>query len=423
MKTKEFKTPFDYKRMSKKMLNEFNSIFSDYTDRRNLRISRKYSSDYNFYIDGDAFKILSAVGGQGKHDTCYNLYKTMFYENSSCFRSYAFDGWDTDCTLAHGKRVQNTFRKIFNDIMVESMYDSCVNYGMDFTYNRVYLVEDTLKYCLEGVMGISFHKYMSPIDYNNFKVCDEDGKYISFSYKGSEVKMKSGKAIRKILKVIERTCDDEQLKIMVNRLSSKFEGFQLRVVEGDDIIKYYNGDNYDDVYDLGSLGSSCMRNEECGDDGYFEIYKDNCKMLILINDDKDTILGRAILWRAEDRSTGDFVNVMDRIYSSEKVYQQFFDWALANDYYRKRYQSYDNSTGFISPRGMEEEMDFEIKISLDDYSYLPYMDTFAWGDSRVIRNDECFGKYTARDTSGGLEGRDDDNYDNYDDDDDYNEKW
>ena len=174
-----------------------------------------------------------------------------------------------------------------------------------------------------------------------------------------------------------------------------------------------------------------MRGGDAQDGNFFQIYKDNAKMLILHNEETDLIIGRAILWddvkylgsdnEDEKLTTGCSTLVMDRIYADESVYSIFKDWALENGYYRKRYQSYSNETLFRSPVTKDEiELAFSMDINLNEYSAVPYMDTFAWGDDGTVENEEGFGLYSARGTEGYLEGGDNDNsecWDECDDDD------
>ena len=56
-------------------------------------------------------------------------------------------------------------------------------------------------------------------------------------------------------------------------------------------------------------------------------------------------------------------------------------------------------------------------INLNEYNFVPYMDTFAWGDNDQVRNEEGFGFYAARSTEGYLEGGDNEDRDDYYDED------
>ena len=53
------------------------------------------------------------------------------------------------------------------------------------------------------------------------------------------------------------------------------------------------------------------------------------------------------------------------------------------------------------------------------------MDTFAWGDSEVVRNNDGYGWYSARSTEGILEGGDNESSydDDYDEDEDDDSGW
>lgn len=62
------------------------------------------------------------------------------------------------------------------------------------------------------------------------------------------------------------------------------------IVEGEDIIHWYNG-NYNEYG--ATLSNSCMRYDECGE--YLRVYADTCKMLVLFNKERDLICGRALL--------------------------------------------------------------------------------------------------------------------------------
>lgn len=311
-------------------------------------------------------------------------------------------------------------RVFIHDFFLEDKFTTKTYYDVDLdrsgyqysiTYHKEQLVLCEL---VDEITNVTYFKskcnYVHPNDYHSFNVCEDDPKMGQFSYRGRVTKLKLGKCIRKLFKISNEHITDEEVKRIVNRFSGVFDGYELKVVEGDDIDKYYLYSNYSLEYPNGSLGSSCMRYQKCIDEDFFKIYKDNCKMLVLLNEETDLILGRAILWEASDEHREDFL-VMDRIYGSEKAYILFFDWAKKNGYYRKKYQSHDSTDEFINPDGLLIYKEFLIDISLNDYRKVPYMDTFAWGDNDQISNIYDYGYYSARDTEGGLDGRyDDDNY-------------
>jgi len=270
-----------------------------------------------------------------------------------------------------------------------------------------------------------FEKSVRITDPHDFSFNKTD-KMLTYMQGTNTVSVRPGKGLKKFLKMAcptdEYMQEDETIKQMATILTTTLEKFTLHVVDGEDIDKYYLGKNYSKLVDTGSLGNSCMRYRECVDDNYFEIYKDHCKMLILLDEETDTIASRALLWddlyvtysSDDDRvKRGGTVNIMDRIYGSEDAYVVMKKWARENGYLYKRYQTYDNESTFVDANKDKIELTCEMDICLTDYSRLPYMDTFAWGDSGSIRNDYGWGHYSARDTEGGLEGEDED----------YDEEW
>lgn len=171
----------------------------------------------------------------------------------------------------------------------------------------------------------------------------------------------------------------------VEEFSNLFNSFAVvkplnfRVVEGEDIRKYYKYSNY--AEERGSLGNSCMKYENC--QGLFNIYTENTdhiKMLILLND-SDRIMGRALLWNFDNK-------VMDRIYtiSDEEYAAHFKKWADDNGYIYKTEQNWGNTINF-NVGGENKELKLSFKLPNTSMSKYPYMDTFKFlDDNGVIHN-------------------------------------
>ena len=155
------------------------------------------------------------------------------------------------------------------------------------------------------------------------------------------------------------------------RAFSDQKEFDLSVVKGRDIVKYYHQDTY---AGSGSLGNSCMKYDRCSK--FLEIYSDNniVSMLIMKNDDGG-LLGRALLWEVGDQK------IMDRIYTiNDEDYQYYFmKWADNNGFIYKKRQNWANTLQFVS-NGKDIESEIEIQLGKWDYSYYPYLDTFKWLD-------------------------------------------
>lgn len=157
--------------------------------------------------------------------------------------------------------------------------------------------------------------------------------------------------------------------IKSNTLSGKFK---FSIVHGSSIKYYYSEESYRSN-ESGSLGASCMRHESCSD--FFNIYIQNgIKMLIML-DNNDMLLGRALLWETETHK------IMDRIYTycDEEYSHHFKTWANANGYLYKREQKWNNTMEFIS-NGKHETIKTRIKLDSCKYSHYPYLDTFKWLD-------------------------------------------
>lgn len=171
----------------------------------------------------------------------------------------------------------------------------------------------------------------------------------------------------------------------VEEFSNLFNSFAVvkplnfKVVEGEDIRKYYKHSNY--AEERGSLGNSCMKYENC--QSLFNIYTENTdhiKMLILLND-CDKVMGRALLWNFDDK-------VMDRIYtiSDEEYAAHFKKWADDNGYIYKTEQNWGNTINF-NVGGENKELKLSFKLPNTSMSKYPYMDTFKFLDNNgVIHN-------------------------------------
>mgnify|MGYP000843949870 CR=1 FL=1 len=170
-----------------------------------------------------------------------------------------------------------------------------------------------------------------------------------------------------------------------HKRSTKFDNFKL--VEGEDIIKYYNSEQYSEDAPGSTLGSSCMRYTACKDFINFYAKNKGVKLLILYSDDKEErelekIKGRALVWDISEINEEKVENVkfMDRIYT---VYDydvfNFIDYAKKEGWLYKNKQNMSNSEYIINPK-TGEKLNLILKTTNDfksNFSY-PYMDTMKW---------------------------------------------
>ena len=234
--------------------------------------------------------------------------------------------------------------------------------------------------------------------------------------KSSEVSL--GRFVRALLKKYGTEFKDAEIEDFVYKYRSEIEKeknaleLRFKIVEGDDIKKYYHRDMYES--ESGSLGTSCMRYERC--QSYLGIYTKNsqCKLLILMSkSDPSKIAGRAILWEMEPYEFS--TKVMERIYSIRTADEQLFkEWAIANKYWFKSKQDFSEYTDFefhVKNKKGEvtsiEKRQGEFSVQLDnkgDYSYYPYMDSFKYYSaySGKLYNSSNFDyDYELTDTEGG----------------------
>ena len=222
-----------------------------------------------------------------------------------------------------------------------------------------------------------------------------------------------GRFVRSILTKAGHKFTDAEIEQFVYKYRAEVEkekdvlNRRFKVVEGNDIKKYYHKSQYES--ESGSLGSSCMRYDRC--QNYLSIYTDNsqCKLLLLISDNEpDKICGRAILWEMEPYELS--TKVMERIYSTRTADEQLFkEWAIANKYWFKSRQDFNEYTDFEFHKEDEtiEKRQGEFSVQLDkkgDYSNYPYMDSFKYYDPSkgILYNSSNFDyEYELTDTEGG----------------------
>jgi len=160
------------------------------------------------------------------------------------------------------------------------------------------------------------------------------------------------------------------------------EDDKMKIVYGKEINKWYLEQNYSII--KSTLGNSCMK--QTGRNKYMNFYSDNTPssgnyshvgLLILLDDTKQKILGRAIVWfnsiKPEPGRT-----FMDRIYTANDADQgRFFDYAKKHDWLYKKEQSYNNQN-YVDPRdGRSHKMAISFRLK-EDKNYgdgYPYCDT------------------------------------------------
>ena len=185
----------------------------------------------------------------------------------------------------------------------------------------------------------------------------------------------TAKPARLIQKILLREYKCKEFEDFSNWIKNEMVAAgEFVLVEGSDITKYYNEENY--VECKGTLGNSCMRHDDCED--YFGVYEDHAKMLICRKEDK--ILGRAIVWELPE---GTF---MDRVYTCyDYLESQFIDYAERQGWYHRVNNSLLSDGEFQEWYGPKSDYKIAETPSLTiqlkkKYRHMPYVDSFRYYD-------------------------------------------
>jgi hypothetical protein len=147
---------------------------------------------------------------------------------------------------------------------------------------------------------------------------------------------------------------------------------QFKIVEGEDVRKYYKWRYYNAEFN-GQLQKSCMKQDER--QIFLNIYVENSnkiKMLIL-KDGHGKIYGRANIWYLDEPSGKIF---MDRIYTTyDWQIKLFIDYAIKNNFIYKSKQIYGGNVIPVIIDGEKEKIIMTVQLKPKKYEYYPYVDT------------------------------------------------
>jgi hypothetical protein len=224
--------------------------------------------------------------------------------------------------------------------------------------------------------------------------------------------IKVGRFIKKFLSenaFQEFGIKDSDVEKFVNLYKSYFnyDPEKLKIVEGEDVKKYYLEDNYFEPsgYKYGTLWNSCMRQKERNK--FMNLYVLNdVKMLVLFSDD-NKVRARALLWEdVKEFDSDKTYKFMDRIYT---VYDHdvdvFKNWAKQNGYLTKWEQN-AKSELYIDIDGSPERKHLYVMLEKHNISWYPYLDTFKYYDpfkGRFSNSQHYSYEYTLIQSSGLVE--------------------
>lgn len=264
--------------------------------------------------------------------------------------------------------ISSELRKVLLEIKSESLVASLL---LKKRHKREVLVDDCVNYIS---LSNSIKDRLSYLTVDRIKSIKEkslDSK-VDIWESSSRYHTKAGSFVGKVFKNIPAN--------EVEKFSNLFRAemnkpvFTFEIVNGDRIKEFYLHNSYKNHN--GTLGMSCMKHEGC--QNMLDLYSDNkesIKMLVMLDESKK-LMGRALLWISDE------FKVMDRIYtiSDEELSSYFKKWAMANNYYHKKEQNWNNTIAF--DKFGKDPKDFKLKLKLDKSSYrkYPYMDTFKFID-------------------------------------------
>jgi hypothetical protein len=253
--------------------------------------------------------------------------------------------------------ISNDFKEILKEIESESMV---ANLLLKKRHYKEDLVESPVNYISvshddKGKISYLTTDRVNSIDSENYWTTN------------SRYKAKPGAFVGKIFKDIPSKEVEKFSNLF--RTQSLMPKFTFKIVEGDEIKKYYHHSSYGST--MGSLGSSCMKHDHC--QKYFKIYTKNSELvkLLIMLDEDDMLIGRSLLWNLDNNK------IMDRIYTKldEDYSFHFKKWATKNGYLYKSEQNWFSTVFFENLNIKRKELYIEFNIDINPKKY-PYMDTF-----------------------------------------------
>ena len=277
--------------------------------------------------------------------------------------------------------------------------------GVD-TMKDITLVElegDKLSFMSKAAIDSRYPDFMKRLDKGEINITNAN-MVKQFSGRNQ---IKIGKFVTSVLGPVSA----KDLEDFVNKLkSSKDRGLEIKIVEGDEIKKYYRTEALSDNPNLSGseIMRSCMRDKEKVKPNVFDIYTKNpesCKMVVML-DENGGLVSRAILWKVNN-SQNNHTNerteetrgldlpesfwFMDRVYSVENwMDKSMYDWADKKGYAYKRGNFGNRNIVF---NGVGGHCEMEVDVKKIGYRGFPFMDTFIYYDVKngKLRNSDTQG--------------------------------
>jgi len=194
------------------------------------------------------------------------------------------------------------------------------------------------------------------------------------------IEIKIGRLIHRLIgdkvnpQEIEEFVNDYKALVNLRRLYRNF-----KIVDGDNMKKWYLQENY--PTGGGNLSKSCMRYKFS--QAFLSLYTENpdkIKLLILLDESKEKILGRALLWFLDVPKGKIF---MDRVYfANDFVLNMFMNKAIKNRWFYKLENMSYNVTNVIVNNKIKR-VDMAVKVKKLDYEFFPFVDNIGFYDPKT----------------------------------------
>jgi len=230
-------------------------------------------------------------------------------------------------------------------------------------------------------------------------------------------RLKIGKLIKKIVP----DAADQTIEKLVNLLKSYKSGFEIKVVEGEEIAKYYKKES---CQPGGTLGNSCMVGKSEDIKHIFDLYTKNpksVKLVVLL--DRGMCVSRGLLWNvssllplyASEDSFSHMKNYKEDKWFNVEGEFQFLDRVYyVRDWHEQMIFNWAKEKGIAHKWGTQMRWNSQVipvpncKIKLNKLAYrnFPYLDTFKYYDvkSATISNYKTEGVFDITSTQGHYYG-------------------
>jgi len=261
-------------------------------------------------------------------------------------------------------------------------------YKKETMLDVIYDEKDKLSFITSNKIIDIIHNDINKINnYNNYTI----KSYINFyenELKKYKIKIKIGKLINKLFpnEFKPNGYPDNDIQSFMDMyatvLTKDYDLFEI--VQGDDIVHYYNK-NQIAYFDINTpLTNSCMNKAMCS--GFLKFYAINSptvRLIILHNEkDKSKIDGRALIWKLSEINDKQVKNkyFVDRIYyNSNNHLIKFLSYIKSNGYLHKSRQNSDEDCpiyGYEKDKSVEIKMVVKgIKCPKPDELQFPFLDT------------------------------------------------